>query len=63
MLSGISVNSIFFAVKNTRNIEHYFVDAFHPSLQMIRAKAKELRMNVILGYAEKKRRFSISIRH
>lgn len=43
----------FFAVKNTREIEHYFVDASHPSLQMIRAKAKESRMNVILGYAEK----------
>lgn len=43
----------FFAVKNTRHIEHYFLDASHPSLHTIKAKAKQFKMNVILGYAEK----------
>lgn len=43
----------FFAVKNTRNVEHYFIDQQHPCLEAIKEKARACKLNVILGYAEK----------
>lgn len=46
----------FFAVKNTRYIEEYFISQDDIAIQTIKAKSKEKNISVILGYAEKTNR-------